>query len=91
MLVLCHTRELAFQISKEYERFSKYMNNVKIAVFFGGMPINKDEEVLSKSTPHIVVATPGRLLALAKKRKSLLNNIKHFILDECYRMLEALG
>lgn len=30
MLVMCHTRELAFQISKEYERFSKYMPNVKV-------------------------------------------------------------
>lgn len=30
VLVMCHTRELAFQISKEYERFSKYMNNVKV-------------------------------------------------------------
>jgi ATP-dependent RNA helicase UAP56/SUB2 len=31
VLVMCHTRELAFQISKEYERFSKYMNNVKVS------------------------------------------------------------
>lgn len=30
VLVMCHTRELAFQISKEYERFSKYMPNVKV-------------------------------------------------------------
>merc|ERR1712188_199796 len=34
VVVLCHTRELAFQISKEYERFSKYMSNVKVGVFF---------------------------------------------------------
>lgn len=33
VLVMCHTRELAFQISKEYERFSKYMNNVKVSLF----------------------------------------------------------
>lgn len=32
VLVMCHTRELAFQISKEYERFSKYMPNVKVRV-----------------------------------------------------------
>jgi ATP-dependent RNA helicase UAP56/SUB2 len=31
-LVMCHTRELAFQISKEYERFSKYMPNVKVNI-----------------------------------------------------------
>ena len=33
VLVMCHTQELAFQISKEYERFSKYMNNIKVSVF----------------------------------------------------------
>ena len=33
VLVMCHTRELAFQISKEYERFSKYMPSVKVSPF----------------------------------------------------------
>jgi len=33
VLVMCHTRELAFQISKEYERFSKYMPTVKVSHF----------------------------------------------------------
>lgn len=32
VLVMCHTRELAFQISKEYERFSKYMPTVKVSL-----------------------------------------------------------
>ncbi len=91
MIVLCHTRELAFQISKEYERFSKYMNTVKVAVFFGGMPIKKDEEVLKKNCPHIVVGTPGRILALSRQKSLNLKTIKHFILDECDKMLEALG
>ncbi|GLD63245.1 spliceosome RNA helicase DDX39B isoform X1 [Lates japonicus] len=48
VLVMCHTRELAFQISKEYERFSKYMPTVKVVVFFGGLSTKKDEEVLKK-------------------------------------------
>ena len=34
VLVMCHTRELAFQISKEYERFSKYMPQTKVHIFF---------------------------------------------------------
>ena len=33
VLVMCHTRELAFQISKEYERFSKYMSGIKVSIF----------------------------------------------------------
>jgi len=87
VLVMCHTRELAFQISKEYERFSKYLNNVKVAVFFGGMPIKKDEETLKNNTPHIVVGTPGRLLALARSGALKLKSIKYFVLDECDKMI----
>ena len=68
------------------------MNNVKIAVFFGGMPIKKDEEVLKKNCPHIVVGTPGRILALTRGSKTLvLKHVKHFILDECDKMLNELG
>ncbi|OWF42652.1 spliceosome RNA helicase DDX39B [Mizuhopecten yessoensis] len=90
VLVLAHTRELAFQISKEYERFSKYMTSTKIAVFFGGMSIKKDEEVLKKNCPHIVVGTPGRILALVRTKQLILKHAKHFILDECDKMLEEL-
>ena len=39
VVVLCHTRELAFQIQKEYERFSKYLPDVKSKVFFGGVNV----------------------------------------------------
>ncbi|XP_056645041.1 ATP-dependent RNA helicase WM6 [Diorhabda carinulata] len=90
VLVMCHTRELAFQISKEYERFSKYMSNIKVAVFFGGLPIQKDEEILKNNCPHIVVGTPGRILALVRSKKLNLKHLKHFILDECDKMLELL-
>merc|ERR1712183_959035 len=89
-LVMGHTRELAYQIAKEYERFSKYMSSVKVGVFFGGMSIAKDEETLKKNCPHIVVGTPGRILALVKNKKLVLKNLKHFILDECDKMLEQL-
>jgi len=90
VLVMCHTRELAFQISKEYERFSKFMSAIKVGVFFGGMAISKDEQVLKNNCPHIVVGTPGRILALVKSKKLSLKNLKHFVLDECDKMLEQL-
>jgi len=89
-LIMCHTRELAYQIAKEYERFSKYMSNIKVGVFFGGMPITKDQETLKDNCPHIVVGTPGRMLALVKSKKLDLKNLKHFVLDECDQMLEQL-
>jgi len=90
VLVMCHTRELAFQISKEYERFSKFLPNLKVGVFFGGLPIAKDEAVIKSNCPHIVVGTPGRILALVKSKKLILKTLKHFILDECDKMLAEL-
>lgn len=90
VLVMCHTRELAFQISKEYERFSKYMPQVRVDVFFGGMNVANDEKKLKQRTPHIVVGTPGRVLALVKNKKLNLRHLKHFVLDECDRMLDQL-
>merc|ERR1712086_982287 len=84
VIAMCHTRELAFQISKEYQRFSKYMENLKVAVFFGGMPIDKE------NCPHIVVGTPGRILGLIRSKALNLKHIKHFVLDECGKMLDAL-
>lgn len=77
VLVMCHTRELAFQISKEYERFSKYYPAVKVSVFFGGMNIGKDQETLKSNTPHIVVATPGRCLALIRSGHLNLGHVKY--------------
>lgn len=90
VLVLCHTRELAFQIAHEYERFSKYLPSVKTAVFYGGVNIKQNREILKNEHPHIVVGTPGRILALCKEKALVLSGIKHFVLDECDRVLEAL-
>lgn len=93
VLVMCHTRELAFQIKNEYARFSKYLPDVKTAVFYGGTPMTKDVEVLSsKDThPHIIVATPGRLNALVRDKKLRLGSCKMFVLDECDKMLDQIG
>lgn len=90
-LVLCHTHELAFQICKEFERFKRQMKNIIVECFFGGIPITNDREILKKHTPHVVVGTPGRILKLAQDGDLKLGNIKHFILDECDRMLEKIG
>lgn len=90
---MCHTRELAYQIKNEYARFSKYMPEVKTAVFYGGTPIQKDIEVLAnKDThPHVIVATPGRLNALVRDKKLRLGSIQKFVLDECDKMLDQIG
>ncbi|KAJ3575904.1 hypothetical protein NP233_g779 [Leucocoprinus birnbaumii] len=92
VIVLCHTRELAFQIKNEYTRFAKYMPDVRVSTFYGGTPVTKDAEVLRDKSkcPHIVVATPGRLNALARDKVLDAKNVKHFVLDECDKMLEQL-
>ena len=60
-------------------------------MFFGGLNIQKDETTLKSNCPHIVVGTPGRILALVRTKKLNLKTLKHFVLDECDKMLEALG
>ncbi|KAK8240648.1 P-loop containing nucleoside triphosphate hydrolase protein [Phyllosticta capitalensis] len=92
VLVLCHTRELAYQIKNEYARFSKYLPDVKTSVFYGGTPMQKDIEILSnkETHPNIIVGTPGRLNALVRDKKLRLGNIKMFVLDECDKMLDQI-
>ncbi|KAI7989286.1 DEAD-box ATP-dependent RNA helicase 56 [Camellia lanceoleosa] len=89
-LVLCHTRELAYQICHEFERFSTYLPDIKVAVFYGGVSIKIHKDLLKNECPHIVVGTPGRILALAREKDLSLRNVRHFILDECDKMLESL-
>lgn len=64
---------------------------LQVAVFFGGLSIKKDEDLLKKNCPHIVVGTPGRILALVRNKSLNLRYVKHFVLDECDKMLEQLG
>lgn len=92
VIVLCHTRELAFQIKNEYARFSKYLPDIRTEVFYGGVPMTKDVEILKDKArcPHILVGTPGRVLALVRDKHLKLANVKHFVLDECDKMLEQL-
>jgi len=89
-IVLCHTRELAYQICHEFERFSTRLRNVKVGNFFGGMPVQQQKESLKKEVPAIVVGTPGRIKQLAKEGILNLKTVKHFILDECDKVLEKL-
>ncbi|KAI0344081.1 P-loop containing nucleoside triphosphate hydrolase protein [Trametopsis cervina] len=92
VIVMCHTRELAFQIKNEYSRFAKYMPEVRVNAVYGGTAVSKDIELLRDKTkcPHIIIATPGRLNALVRDKALDASKVKHFILDECDKMLEQL-
>ena len=88
-LVLCHTRELAYQISKEFARFSKDLN-IKTCLLIGGDHEKTQIQEL-KNKPAVIIGTPGRILSLTKKRALNLNNVQAFVIDECDKMLNALG
>jgi ATP-dependent RNA helicase UAP56/SUB2 len=92
-LVLCHTRELAFQIRNEFDRFRKYLSpKVNTQVFYGGVPIQQHKDILKgkENYPHVVIGTPGRVLQLVNEKALDLGHLKQFILDECDKMLESL-
>ena len=67
------------------------MPDLKVAVFYGGVNIKLHKDLLKNECPHIVVGTPGRILALARDKDLSLKNVRHLILDECDKMLESLG
>lgn len=90
-LVLCHARELAFQIQQEFNRFKKYTPNVKTHLLVGGAPIAQDQKALRENKPQIIIGTPGRVLHMIQEKSLVLDHLKHFILDECDEMLESLG
>ncbi|KAF9400496.1 Suppressor of the cold-sensitive snRNP biogenesis mutant brr1-1 [Podila epigama] len=92
VVILCHTRELAFQIKNEYARFSKYLPEVRSEVFYGGTPLKRDQDILKSKElcPHILVGTPGRVLALIRENTLKLGSVKHFVLDECDKMLDQI-
>ncbi|GAA5898010.1 hypothetical protein JCM8208_003223 [Rhodotorula glutinis] len=92
VIVLCHTRELAYQIKNEYARFSKYMPDVRTGVFYGGTSVKVDQDLLKSKDkcPHIVVGTPGRLNALVRDKSLKAGSVRHFVLDECDKMLDSV-
>ena len=70
------------QICHEFERFSTYMPNVRVANFFGGFPIKQQIEQLKTNTPHAVVGTPGRLKQASRLLFFFLLSLMHFV-NQC--------
>ena len=92
VLILGHTRELAYQIKNEFLRFQKFLPLLRTEVMYGGQPIAEDIKLLNNpaKAPHVVVGTPGRILALTKRKELKFENLKFFVLDECDKMLEEI-
>lgn len=86
-LILCPTRELADQVSKELRRLARYTQNVKILTLCGGQPMGPQLDSLVHA-PHIVVGTPGRIQEHLHKKSLELDELKVLVLDEADRMLD---
>src|SRR5690606_38163404 len=85
-LVLVPTRELARQIGKECELLASYCG-LKVGVITGGLEL-KVQRALLRKDPEVVIATPGRLLELAKEGSALLSSLEVLVLDEADRLFE---
>ncbi|MFD1553492.1 ATP-dependent helicase [Putridiphycobacter roseus] len=85
-LVICPTRELCLQISKDMEKYAANVRGLKVTAVYGGTDIIKQIRTIERGV-HIVVATPGRLVDLIKRKKVNISKIKTVVLDEADEML----
>jgi len=85
-LILCPTRELAQQVAKQLFKFTKYSAKIFTESVYGGEHIDRQISALARPT-HIVVATPGRLIDLVKRKAVDLSGVKSVVLDEADEML----
>ena len=85
-LVILPTRELAMQIDAELRKVGNSLG-LKTAVLIGGVPI-KPQIVSIRRNPHIIIATPGRLIDHLYQKTVNLKNVNILILDEADRMLD---
>ena len=86
-LIIAPTRELAYQISQAFEALGSLIS-VRVAVLVGGLDMVSQAIALGKK-PHVVVATPGRLLDhLENTRGFSLRSLKYLVMDEADRLLD---
>ena len=85
-LVLAPTRELGQQIAEQLKTFSKYMDKVNVVAVYGGAAISNQIKALKKPT-QVIIATPGRLIDLIKRKSVYLDELEYLVLDEADEML----
>jgi len=85
-LILSPTRELALQIAKDIEAYTKYSSKINVAAVYGGASMDTQVRDIKRGA-QIVVGTPGRTMDLIKRRYLKVGNIKWLVLDEADEML----
>ena len=86
-LVLCPTRELSLQVSKEIDKLACNLKKLKLATIYGGESYEKQFKAL-KNKPQIVIGTPGRIIDQMNRGNLDFSNIKYLVLDEADEMLK---
>ena len=85
-IILCPTRELCIQISKDLMKFAKHLDYVKIVAVYGGTSIENQIKSIKKGV-QIIVGTPGRTKDLINRRVLKLDIVNKVVLDEADEML----
>jgi ATP-dependent RNA helicase DeaD len=85
-IILCPTRELCLQITKDLQDYAKYVDGLFITPVYGGAPIGNQARFLNKGS-QIVVGTPGRVVDMISRGILKIEQIRWFILDEADEML----
>lgn len=85
-LVLLPTRELAAQVEQSLRALGGSFG-LRTVILIGGTPIGPQIRALARK-PHIIIATPGRLIDHLDRARSILSNVKILVLDEADRMLD---
>lgn len=85
-LVLCPTRELCLQITKDIKNYTKYLPNIKTTAVYGGSSIMEQIRSL-RDKPQIIVGTPGRVIDLINRKALDFSSIHWLVLDEADEML----
>ena len=86
ILILVPTRELALQVDESLRKIGKFFD-LRTAVVMGGESAGR-QIVALKRDPHVIVATPGRLIDLADRKIVRLERIKALVLDEADTMFD---
>ena len=86
-LILCPTRELCMQITKDLLSYAKYIPEILVVPVYGGASIEQQFKSLARK-PQIVVATPGRLQDMIRRNRIDFSNVQWMVLDEADEMLD---
>lgn len=85
-LILSPTRELCLQITQELKNYSKHMKGINVVAIYGGASITDQAKAVKKGA-QILVATPGRMQDMIRRKLVNVSKIEYCVLDEADEML----